>query len=133
MSCAKNASWLNPRVLLTLTVVFLCGASAGMLLMAMGAHRWMHRTFDPQYSQLYWDDTGKAVSLQQLKKELNLTADQVTQLELVLDDFSTYCHTLKAQFDDVRASGKERIMRILNDGQKRKFEKIVSDKQDRRR
>jgi hypothetical protein len=66
-----------------------------------------------------------------MKTELNLTPEQTEQLKTVLDDFFTYYYTLQAQLDDVRASGKQRILHILDDGQKKKFERIMSE-QDKR-
>ncbi len=127
MTSAHPVSWRNPRILLTLFIVFLCGASAGMLAMALGAHQWMHHHSSPAS----WNER-KQVTLQRFKKELDLTPAQTEQLELVLDDFFTYYHTLQAQLDDVRASGKQRILRILDDSQKRKFEKIMSEMQEKR-
>jgi hypothetical protein len=133
MTCAKTASWSNPRILITLAFVFLCGASAGTLVTAMGGHRWWHQNFAPQRSQLDWKDASKERILPRLKKDLNLTPEQSTQIELVLDDFFTYYHTLHSELDDVQASGKERIMRILDDGQKRKFEKYLNELQEQHR
>ena len=49
----------------------------------------------------------------------------------VLDDFMTYFQTLQAQMDDVRATGKQRIMKILNEDQKQRFEKLLSKLQTR--
>lgn len=126
MTSAHAPGWQNPKILFLLLVVFLCGASAGMLAMAAGAHRWMHPP-----ARAAWKDGGKEVSLQRLRTELNLTPSQTEQLETILDDFFTYYHTLQAQLDDVRSSGKQRILRILNEDQKKKFEKITSDMQDK--
>ncbi len=124
MTHIKAASWQNPRILLTLLIVFLCGASTGMLVMSLGAqHRWK------AVQQPSLEESGKV--LQRFKKELDLTQQQTEQLEMVLDDFFTYYHTLQAQLDDVRASGKNRIVRILNTEQKRKFDKLVFDLQDK--
>jgi hypothetical protein len=124
MTPAPMASWRNPRVLLPLFIVFLCGLAAG----ALGAHRLMHYSA-PQPS---WKESGKEITLQRLKKELDLTAAQTAQLELILDDFFTYYHTLQAQLDDVLASGRQRIFRMLNDEQKRKFEKLISEHEQKR-
>jgi hypothetical protein len=126
MPPVQRTSWQNPRILLTLFIVFVCGMTAGMLTMALGAHRWMHPGQQPA-----WRESGKEVSLQRFKTELNLTPQQADQLETILDDFFTYYHTLQAQLDDVKASGRQRILRILNDDQKRKFEKIMTDLQDK--
>ncbi len=121
LTSPQPASWQNPRILLTLFVVFLCGASAGMLAMALGAHRLMH----PSAPSSLTDIMGETV--RRFQAELNLTPQQTEQLETILDDFFTYYHTLQAQLDDVKASGKQRIMRILNEEQKRKFDRIVSE------
>ncbi len=121
MTSAHSAGWQNPRILLTLAVVFLCGVTVGML-----AHHLMHGTQPPN------PDASKPpqeLLMTRLKTELNLTPEQSEQLKTVLDDFFTYYYTLQAQLDDVRASGKQRIYRILNDGQKKKFEQIMAQQQ----
>jgi Spy/CpxP family protein refolding chaperone len=123
MTSAHSPGWQNPRILLTLTVVFLCGVTAGMVAMSLIRHNTPQPTFK---------GTEKEVSLQRFKTELNLTPAQTEQLETVLDDFFTYYHTLQAQLDDVRASGKQRILRILNEEQKKKFQKIMLEMQDKR-
>jgi hypothetical protein len=126
MTTAHSRGWRDARISLVLLVVFLCGATAGMVVMS----EWGHRTLQAQ-ARPSWKDGGKEVSLQRFKKELNLTPEQTEQLETILDDFFTYYHTLQAQLDDVRASGKERILRILDDGQKKKFEKIMNEMQEK--
>ncbi len=125
MTSSCKASWQNPRILLTLLLVFLCGAAVGMLGMALGAHHWMHQ------SQVSWKEGGKEVSLERFKKELDLSPSQAEQLETILDDFFMYYHTLQAQLDDVRSSGKSRILRILNEEQKRKFNRMMSELQNK--
>jgi hypothetical protein len=42
-----------------------------------------------------------------------------------------YYQTLQGQMDEVRASGKDRIMRVLNDEQKKKFERMIADLQSK--
>jgi hypothetical protein len=126
MTC-QTAAWRNPRILLTLLIVFLCGASAGMLGMALG----QHRVTRAAAQQPLWKEAGKEISLEHFKTELDLTPAQTEQLETILDDFFTYYHTLQAQLDDVRASGKQKIMRVLDENQKRKFEKMLAESQDR--
>lgn len=130
MTAVQSPGWRNPRILLTLMVVFLCGASAGMLAMAMGAHRWMHGTHGSvpaAPSQPVWREKGKV--LERFKTELDLTPSQAEQFETILDDFFTYYHTLQAQLDDVRASGRQRLLRILDDRQKKKFQEITDEMQ----
>ncbi len=76
-----------------------------------------------------WREGGKEISLLRFKKELALTPAQTEELELVLDDFMKYYQMLQSQMDDVRAMGKTRILRVLDDAQKRKFEKMLSEMQ----
>ena len=125
MTPAHPAPWQNPRILVTVLIVFLCGASAGMLAMALGAHRLIHRPHPASLSET------KRELLEHFQRELDLTPPQTEQLETVLDDFFTYYHTLQAQLDDVKASGRQRILRILDDKQKIKFEKIMSELQQK--
>ncbi len=66
----------------------------------------------------FWTDTGKVLSINRLQRELNLTPEQVTQMQSVLDDFAQYYRT-------VLSDGKTRIYSILNDEQRRKFDEII--------
>lgn len=120
MTSGQQASWQNPRILFTILLVFLCGFIVGMLTMSLGLRHLLHPG-EPQAMKA----EGKDMSLQRFKKELDLTPAQSEELETILDDFFTYYHTLQAQLDDVRASGKQRILRVLNEKQKRKFEKMM--------
>ena len=126
MTSGKQASWQNPRIFFTLLLVFVCGGIAGMLTMSMGLHHLLHPA-----QPAGWKESGKELPLQHLKKELDLTPAQSEQLETILDDYLTYYHTLQAQLDDVRASGKQRIMRVLDEKQKRKFEKMMTEMQEK--
>ncbi|HOL71043.1 MAG TPA: hypothetical protein PLA43_00960 [Bryobacteraceae bacterium] len=125
MTRTKAVSWQNPRILLTLLIVFLCGVSTGMLVMSLTSPRRLTSLQQPALKG------SKEITLERFKKELDLTPQQTEQLELILDDFFTYYHTLQAQLDDVRANGKNRIVRILNPEQKRKFDKLLFDFQDK--
>lgn len=118
-----GAPWMNPRILTTLLLVFLSGAVAGAITMRLGAPPERHRAGP------YWSEGGREISLQKFKKELNLTASQAGEMETVLDDFMMYYQTLQAQMDDVRATGKARILRLLDNDQKSKFERMIGDVQ----
>lgn len=109
-----RASRIGPRFagISTLVLVFLCGAVVGALAFNLGAHKRMHR-------EPFWSDSGKLVAVERVKRELDLTPLQTEQLESVLDDFAKYYQT-------VLSDGKSRIMQILNDDQKRKFEHMLA-------
>jgi len=98
----------------TVTLIFLTGAIAGAVAMTLGAHKWIHQ------SEPFWTEGGKEVWLQRWKKDLNLTPEQSQEMTLILDDFGLY-------YQNVLRDGKARILRILNEDQKRKFDKILQE------
>jgi hypothetical protein len=115
--------WKNPRILYTLLFVFLSGAVAGAFTVRMAMSPERHRPGP------YWNEGGREISLQRFKKELDLTPQQTGEIETVLDDFVMYYQTLQAQMDDVRATGKNRILKLLREDQKQKFERMLIDLQ----
>lgn len=119
-----RAPWKNPRVLFTLLFVFLAGLLAGASVMHMKAPPEKHKVGP------YWNEGGKEITLQRFRKELNLTDKQASEVETILDDFMNYIQTLEAQINDVRSTGKKRIMRVLDEGQKQKFEHMMKEARD---
>jgi hypothetical protein len=119
MFAAERASWQNPRVLTTLVLVFLTGAMAGAITMRAGLHDKMHRS-----ATVYWRDGRNEFSYDRLKKDLDLTPDQSERLKTILDDFDKYHEDLQAQIEDVRATGKNRIMQMLDARQRHRFEQL---------
>jgi hypothetical protein len=120
----ERAPWQNPRVLSTLIFVFLTGAAVGALALRL-------TTAPTVRGGPYWKEGGREISLQRFKKELDLTPEQAKEMETVLDDFMMYYQTLQAQMDDVRATGKQRVLRILRDDQKQRFERMMADIQSK--
>ena len=119
MFSAERASWQNPRVLTTLVLVFLTGALAGAITMRSGLHEKMHRSTAP-----YWREGRNEFSYDMLKKELDLTPEQSGRLKTILDDFVKYHEDLQAQIEDVRATGKNRIIQMLDARQRQRFEQL---------
>lgn len=93
--------------------------------MSLAGHRWQNP------KPLSWKEGGREVTLERFKRELKLTPEQTAQLEAILDDFFMYYHTLQAQLDEVRATGKDRILRVLDAEQRRKFERMMSELQSK--
>ena len=114
MVVAERAPWQNPRILTTLLLVFLAGAIAGAVAMNLGAHKWMHR------STPFYTEGGKELWLQRWKKDLSLTPEQSQEMAVILDDFGMY-------YRNVLSDGKARILHILNEDQKRKFDKLLDE------
>jgi Spy/CpxP family protein refolding chaperone len=118
----------NPKVLLTLVFVFLAGAATGALSMSFGLHEKLHRTASAAtVSKPLPPGASNDVVLQRFTSELNLTPDQTEKIGTVLDDYRNYFDSLRDQLDDVRSTGKMRILEILNPQQREKFNKIAND------
>jgi len=115
----KAAPWRlwNPRYACAtaLVLVFLCGAAVGALVMDLGVHNRAHPpAFDtPQ---------GRAAFFDRMNRELELTPAQAEQMRSILTDFWDYYRT-------VLSDGKSRIEQILNDDQRRKFERLLAERQ----
>ena len=96
--------------ILSLVLVFLCGAVMGAVVMSFSGHARLHGT--PPVA------TGLSMSVTEWKDQLNLSDQQTEQLKSILDDFSHY-------YDNVLADGNSRIMQILNPEQKTRFERML--------
>ena len=127
MTGDRGTCWLNPRVLLTVFLIFLAGGMAGALVMRFGIRGL------PQNNAVYYPVGDRKVALQQLTNELELSPAQAQQLELILDDFVMYVQMLQAQMDEVWANGKYRVMRVLDEKQQKKFETMLGVLQQARR
>lgn len=117
----------NPKVISTLVVVFLAGAAVGALAMQLGLHEKLHRTAAAASKPV--PPAAKDAVVQRFKTELNLTSAQTQEISSILDDYRHYYQSLQDQLDDVRALGKTRIMQILDDAQRQKFDKMMSELQ----
>jgi hypothetical protein len=122
-TAVDRAPWQNGRILSTLALVFLAGATAGALSMRLGLHEKLH----PSAPSLAAHELGHDAALQKFKTELALSGDQADRISLVLEDYRQYYQSLQDQVDDLRATGKTRILQILNPDQRVKFEKMMGE------
>ncbi len=99
--------------IVTLLLVFLCGAAAGAVATKL--------TTAPVSVA-----AGKSLSmsLPEWRKQLDLSDEQTRELTSILDDFSHY-------YDSLLADGNTRILQILNESQKKKFEKMMLERKSR--
>lgn len=132
MHGGERNPWQNPRVLTTLLLVFASGAIAGALTMRLGLYVRNASAKSPAVASLNPDNVQ--LFLQRYRDELNLTPDQTAKVKAVLNDYLMYYKTLdeqleeiRLQLDDVRATGKSRIIEILTPEQQKKFEKISGE------
>jgi hypothetical protein len=126
MVAAERAPWQNPRILTILLLVFVAGAASGALLMRYGLHDVLHHPA-PTPSANAKGGVGHDAVLNRFQTELGLSSAQTQKLALVLDDYSQYYQSLQDQLDDLRSTGKTRIMQILDAEQRVKFEKMMND------
>ena len=117
----------NPKVISTLVVLFLAGAAVGALAMQLGLHEKLHRTAAAASKPVPL--AAKDAVLQRFKTELDLSTAQTQQISSILDDYRHYYQSLQDQLDDVRAMGKTRIVQILDEGQRQKFDKMMTELQ----
>jgi hypothetical protein len=123
MALTARAPWQNPRILSTLVLVFLAGAASGALWM-----RVLHDSRRPvALSTTGPQSRREDPMLQKFKVELGLSPAQTEKIALVLDDYSQYYQSLQDQLDDMRATGKTRILQILDPGQRDKFNTMMND------
>jgi hypothetical protein len=112
---AVTRSIQSPRTAFaaTIVLVFLSGVVVGAVAMNFGVHKGLHRA-------AFWTQPGKEISIVRLQKELDLTPAQTEQLKTLLDDFAHY-------YQAVLANGKGSIYKILNEEQKRKFDRLLNE------
>jgi len=114
----ERATWQNPRIFSTLLLVFLAGGAAGAVSMKFGLHEILHRSPPP---------ASKEAVLQKFRADLNLTPAQTEKISLVLDDYRHYYQSVQDQLDDIRATGKMRILQELDPAQRDKFQKMMGE------
>jgi len=99
----------------TLALVFLCGAFAGALAMNLGVHKVMHQpAFDTP--------EGKIRYFERMQKQLDLTPAQSEQMQSVLNDFWQY-------YRSVLSDSKSQVEQILTPEQRQKFERMLQESQ----
>lgn len=86
--------------------------------MKFGLHQFLHRSNVP---------TSKEGVLQKFKTDLNLTPAQASKISLILDDYQHYYQSVQDQQDDIRATGKMRILQELNPAQREKFQRLMGE------
>ena len=110
----------DPRLVagISLALVFLCGALAGALIMDLGVH---NRLRPPSFETAQ----GQTLYFDRLQRELDLTPAQSDQVKSILNDFWQYYRT-------VLSDSKTKVEQILNDDQRRKFDRILQERQQDR-
>ena len=116
---SEDDGWSNPKVLAIFGVIFLCGLAAGSVLTRAYLHAHM-----PPISQQRTIEAAQSFGLERLKTTLNLTSAQQQTITEVLDDYRKYYQNIEEQREDVAEHGKQRILDVLDEGQKARFREI---------
>jgi ribosomal protein S17E len=113
------AGGLNARVLAILAVIFICGAAFGSVITREYLHSKMWGEHKPPTME-----AARNFGLTRLKTELNLTPEQMKTVTRELDEYAKYYQNIQEQYEDVADHGKQRILDVLDDQQKKRFNEI---------
>jgi Spy/CpxP family protein refolding chaperone len=116
-------SWRNPKVLRVLFLVFLAGGLTGAVTFRI-ARVLLRRDVVSAVSNPPAQFPVKEKPLDVLQRELNLTPTQSDQVRAIIDDYKRYYGNIQDQVEEVRATGKSRILQVLDTEQRTKFEKL---------
>jgi len=131
LSRASNQG--SGRVILTLSLVFLAGVGTGMLAMRYGLHDKLHN--ESAATTPAKRESADAL-VEKYRQALGLSPDQTKQIAVVIKDYNQYFESVQAQIedlrlreqiDDLRSTGKNRILEILNPDQRVKFEQMNAE------
>jgi hypothetical protein len=120
----NDAGWSNPKVLAIVAVIFLCGAAVGTAV----TRQYLHSKIFPVRPPI---EIAPHVNLQTLKATLSLTPDQEKIVTKELDDYAKYYQNIEEQREDVAEHGKQRILEVLNDQQKKRFTAMFKPRSER--
>jgi propanediol dehydratase small subunit len=102
-------------------LIFLSGAAAGGLTMKAVDHY----RLKPQ--ALVLNQAEKEMAVQHFRQELALNDDQTQAIESILDAFIMEQANLMQEMQHSRVVGHEQILRILNEDQRKRFQKVLSE------
>ena len=117
------------RAALFLVLVFLCGLLAG----AVATNLWVDR--EPGTVRFRMDSPSSSRrqrAVERFARRLNLTPEQATQLNQILDEVRDAYQEQELVIERLRQEAPARIREILDDEQKAEFDEMLS-RGDRRR
>jgi hypothetical protein len=123
MTTPHRPLWQHPQIISTLLLVFVAGGATGALTFRLLRE---HRIASAAAPIPVAKEPSRDAVLQKFKSELDLSPDQTAKIAVVLEDFSHYYESLQEQQTDLRATGKNRIVEILNPQQRDRFEKMMT-------
>jgi hypothetical protein len=117
----KDNGWSNPKVLVILAIIFVCGVAVGSAI----TRSYLRNVMNPA-SSVRAVEVARQVGVARLKTELNLTPAQEKSLMQVLDDYGKYYQNIEDDRDDVAAHSQQLILNLLTTGQQKRFKQILA-------
>jgi hypothetical protein len=116
-----RAAGCRGKLIGLVTLIFVSGMAAGAFTMNTVDRHWLR----PQVLAL--NQAEKELAVQHFSQELELNPEQAKALEGILDEFIMQQANLIAEFQHSRLSGQNSILRILNEDQRKRFQKVLSE------
>jgi hypothetical protein len=120
-----NTNKTRREAALLVFVVFLLGLLVG----GVGNHLWGERVWGKQEVATRPGPPSRAQIVNDLNRELQLTADQQQKIATIIDDTRTQVRALYSpldpQHDKLRQQGRDRIRAVLTPEQLPKFEEFM--------
>jgi oligoendopeptidase F len=117
------------RIALYVLLVFACGAVVG----AFGHRLYEATTVDAKASQT--SEQFRVRYMAEMKSRLNLTPEQITKLEFILDETRARIHEAQAKLDpeiaSIRNEQIEKIRQMLSAEQKPLYEQLRREREQR--
>ena len=103
-------------------LIFLCGALAG----SVGTNLWMNRSPIGITAMADAPTAQKQTTVEKFTKKLNLTPEQATKLDAILDDTHQALIAHESAEDTIRQEGRNKIRQILTPDQLPGYERMLA-------
>ncbi len=110
-----------------MALIFACGLAVGGLTIHLADRHWVNK------QNAFFSQAEKQLAVQHFSQELDLNPEQAKAIEEILDEFIMQQANLMQQFRSSRISGHDRILRILNEDQRKRFKKVLDELGTKRR
>jgi len=111
-------------------LIFFAGLVAGGFATHLAHRLWI----EPKLVSAAVLDAGeKAAAIEHFNRELELSQAQAQAIEAILDEFIMQQADMVARYQTTRQSGQSRILEILNDDQRRRFQQVLNEINQRRK
>lgn len=110
----------------TVCAIFLSGMVAGAFSWHLGERYWL------RHQPPVMTEAEKQLTVQHFSQELELNADQVKAVNDLLDEFIMEQANLMQQFQNSRLTEHDQLFQILNEQQRKRFQKVLTEIENKR-